>query len=59
MVIHGDADQVIPFSLGELLHQSLPNAKKLVGVHNATHISTSTHPQAVNEALLEFLAQYA
>jgi len=59
LVIHGDADQVIPFSLGELLHQSLPNAKKLVGVHNATHISTSTHPQAVNEALLEFLAQYA
>jgi fermentation-respiration switch protein FrsA (DUF1100 family) len=34
---HGDADQLIPLSLGKQLHASAPGPKKFIVVPDATH----------------------
>ncbi|HRF94810.1 MAG TPA: alpha/beta hydrolase [Aggregatilineales bacterium] len=59
LVLHGANDQGIPLLLGEQLYKSLPNGKKFVSVPNASHASNVNNPQVVNEAMLEFLAEYA
>lgn len=59
LVIHGGADVGMPAALGQALHNSLPNAKRMVIVDGAPHAANITHPEPVNAAILEFLAEYA
>jgi 3-oxoadipate enol-lactonase len=57
LVVHGDADASIPVERGQALVDGLPGAKPLVLVPGAGHAANLTHPEAVNPALLAFLAQ--
>lgn len=59
LVVHGGADTGMPAAMGEALYKSLPNAVKFVVVEGAPHAANVTHPDEVNTAMLEFLAQYA
>ncbi|MFO0874468.1 MAG: alpha/beta fold hydrolase [Phycisphaerales bacterium] len=54
LILHGDADEVIPVSQGKRLAQAAPNAELLIlpgGRHNTLQ---STHPE-VRRAIVEFL----
>ncbi|PJF39206.1 MAG: alpha/beta hydrolase [Phototrophicales bacterium] len=57
IVIHGEQDQGMPIALAEQLYKTLPNAKRMVPVPGAAHAANLTHPDVVNEALQEFLAE--
>ena len=59
LVIHGEADQGVPISLGEALAEALPNSKGLVRAPGAAHAVNLSHPQIVNPPLIEFLIRYA
>jgi pimeloyl-ACP methyl ester carboxylesterase len=55
LVIHGEADAVVPFeSAGQRTHSAVPHSK-LVRVNGAPHGLNLTHAQAFNDALLAFL----
>ena len=55
LVIHGDADRIVPFaSSGQRTANMVPGAR-LVIVKNGPHCITWTHPDEVNTALLNFL----
>jgi len=55
LVVHGDADAAIEFSLAETLAAGLGDAK-LVVVPGAGHAANLTHPAVVNPAITSFLA---
>jgi 3-oxoadipate enol-lactonase len=55
LVIHGEADQLVPPGNGELIAQRIPGAK-LVLIPHAGHIFTTDQPEASHEAILEFLS---
>ena len=59
LVIHGEADQGVPPSLGEALAKDLPNSKGFVRVSGAAHAVNLSHPRIVNPSLSEFLNRYA
>ncbi|MFE9601660.1 alpha/beta fold hydrolase [Streptomyces hokutonensis] len=59
LVVHGDADQPIPYPLGQKLAGELPGAQELVTVTGAGHTPNLTHPDRVNPALADFLRRYA
>ena len=55
LVIHGDADAIVPFEgSGQRTHRAVPHSQ-LVRVGGAPHGLNVTHAQAFNEALLSFL----
>jgi pimeloyl-ACP methyl ester carboxylesterase len=54
LVIHGDADRAIPVSRAEALAAGLH--AKLVIIEGAGHAANLTHPEPVNAAIAEFLA---
>lgn len=55
LVIHGDADAIVPIEgSGERTHRTVPHSK-LVKVSGAPHGMNLTHAQAFNDALLSFL----
>jgi pimeloyl-ACP methyl ester carboxylesterase len=55
LVIHGEADAIVPFEgSGQRTHQAVRHSK-LVTVEGAPHGLNVSHPQAFNEALLSFL----
>jgi pimeloyl-ACP methyl ester carboxylesterase len=55
LVIHGDADGIVPFAgSGQRTHRAVRHSK-LVTVEGAPHGLNVSHPQAFNEALLSFL----
>lgn len=54
LVIHGEADIAISIDRAQTMADRIPNAK-LVRVPGASHASNLTHPQAVNDAIAEFL----
>ena len=55
LVIHGDADAIVPFEgSGQRTHRAVPHSK-LVGVNGAPHGLNLSHAQAFNDALLSFL----
>lgn len=55
LVIHGEADAIVPFeSSGQRTHRAVRHSK-LVTVSGAPHGLTVTHAQAFNDALLSFL----
>ena len=55
LVIHGDADAIVPIEgSGQRTHRSVPHSK-LVSVGGAPHGLNVSHAQAFNDALLSFL----
>ena len=55
LVIHGDADAIVPFEgSGQRTHRAVPHSQ-LVRVGGAPHGLNVTHAQAFNEALLSLL----
>lgn len=57
LVIHGDADEVVPFeSSGKLTHEMI-STSELVVIENAPHGVNATHPNRFNEELIHFLSK--
>lgn len=57
LVIHGDADAIVPIeSSGQRTHRAVLHSK-MVTVHGAPHGLNVSHAQAFNEALLSFLRE--
>ena len=57
LVIHGDADRIVPFAAsGQRTAKMVPGAR-LVVVKNGPHCIIWTHPDEVNTALLNFLKE--
>jgi len=57
LVIHGDADAIVPFEVsGKRAHESIDDAE-LVLVQGAPHGLNATHAREFNAALLAFLAK--
>ena len=55
LVIHGDADAIVPFEgSGQRTHRAVPHSQ-LVKVSGAPHGLNVSHAQAFNDALLAFL----
>jgi pimeloyl-ACP methyl ester carboxylesterase len=54
LVIHGDADQMVPTANADILARAIPNASKVV-VPDAGHVVFTDQPGAVTAALLGFL----
>ncbi len=55
LVIHGDADAIVPFEgSGQRTHRAVPHSQ-LVTVGGAPHGFNVSHAQAFNDALLSFL----
>ena len=54
LVIHGDADQIVPVAAAQWLAQTLPNAE-LVVLPGAGHVPTMTRPDAVVAEIVGFL----
>jgi non-heme chloroperoxidase len=57
LVIHGTADRILPFSATAARLPALVRGLKLVKVEGGPHNIAWTHPEAVNPALLSFLAE--
>lgn len=53
LIIHGDADQIVPLSDSEWLATHLPN-NKLVVLPGAGHVPTITRPHEVADAIQQF-----
>ena len=55
LILHGDADQIVPFqNSGKLAHEMIAGSELSV-ISGGAHGLTYTQPQKVNEALLSFL----
>lgn len=55
LVIHGDADAIVPFTgSGQRTHRAVPHSQ-LIKVKNAPHGFNVSHTQVFNDALLSFL----
>jgi non-heme chloroperoxidase len=57
LVIHGDADRIVPFSAAGMRTAKLIKGARLVTVKEGPHCITWTHAEQVNSALLEFLGK--
>jgi non-heme chloroperoxidase len=55
LVIHGDADRIVPFPVSGQRTAKLVKGARLVVVKDGPHCITWTHSDEVNSALLEFL----
>lgn len=55
LVIHGDADRIVPLSASGKRTASLVRGGRLVVVEGGPHCITWTHPEIVNPELLAFL----
>ncbi|WP_326557350.1 alpha/beta fold hydrolase [Micromonospora sp. NBC_01796] len=58
LVIHGDADQVVPFEVGGMASSALIKDARLVVYAGAPHGITDTHKQQLGSDLLAFLKEY-
>jgi pimeloyl-ACP methyl ester carboxylesterase len=56
LVVHGTADVAITMDRAEALAAGLSGCDGVVAVEGGTHAANMTHPDAVNEAILGFLA---
>lgn len=54
LVIHGDKDMIVPLAQGQALAAAIPNSTLLV-LNGAGHVPTLTRPEAVANAMMEFL----
>jgi pimeloyl-ACP methyl ester carboxylesterase len=59
LVIHGDADRILPISATGKRTPEFVKGSKLVVVEGGPHGLTWTHAEKVNQALLDFLGQAA
>ena len=59
LVIHGDADRILPISATGKRTPEFVNGSKLVVVEGGPHGMTWTHAEKVNHELLDFLGQAA
>ena len=57
LVIHGDADRIVPFTAAGMRMAKLIKGARLVTVKEGPHCITWTHAEQVNSALLEFLGK--
>lgn len=55
LVIHGDADRIVPFPASGLRTHKMLRDSRLVVVEGGPHAILWTHPEVVNPALLDFL----
>jgi 3-oxoadipate enol-lactonase/4-carboxymuconolactone decarboxylase len=55
LIIHGEADQIVPLDAAEWLAAELPNSR-LVVLPGAGHVPTITRPEAVAGAIDQFFA---
>ncbi len=57
LILHGDADQIVPFEVsGQRAHGLIPGSE-LVIIPGGAHGLTYTRPDKVNTALLDFIAK--
>jgi 3-oxoadipate enol-lactonase len=56
LVIHGEADRLVPPGNGELIAARIPNAK-LILIPHASHIFATDQPEAAHRPVLDFLAE--
>lgn len=56
LVIHGDADRLVPPGNGELISARIPNAK-LVMIAAASHIYPTDQPEAAWRPVMQFLSE--
>tara|TARA_R110001599_G_scaffold235713_1_gene434921 strand:+ start:299 stop:496 length:198 start_codon:yes stop_codon:yes gene_type:complete len=55
LVLHGDADGIVPFEVsGKRTQELLPNAKTEV-IKGGPHGLNATHPDEFNQALIQFM----
>jgi len=59
LVIHGDADRIVPISASGLRTAKLVKGARLVIVKGGPHCITWTHPEEVNRELVSFLSTEA
>ena len=57
LVIHGDADRIVPFTAAGMRTAKLIQGARLITVKEGPHYITWTHAEQVNSALLEFLGK--
>lgn len=58
LIIHGDQDFGVPFSMGEYLYANLPNSVGFIKVEDAAHGAIMTHADTVNGTLLYHLENH-
>jgi len=56
LVIHGEADRVVPFASGGQRTAKLIKGARLLSIKDGPHCVIWTHAEEVNRALLDFLA---
>lgn len=56
LILHGEADPLVPITSAQWLAQTLPNAK-LVTLPGAGHVPTMTQPQAVSQEIMRFFGK--
>lgn len=56
LVIHGDADPLVPLAASQWLAENLPNASLTV-LPGAGHVPIMTRPRQVAEAMERFIAE--
>ncbi|MGO9196751.1 MAG: alpha/beta fold hydrolase [Acidimicrobiales bacterium] len=56
LVVHGTADVAISMDKAEALSAGLSGSRGVIKIEEGTHASTLTHPGAVNDAIVGFLA---
>jgi pimeloyl-ACP methyl ester carboxylesterase len=59
LVVHGDADRIVPLAISGQRTAALVKGAKLVVIEGAPHGLNWTHAQELNRALLEFLGAEA
>lgn len=57
LLVHGTADAAIPMEKAEALRDSLGGDAALVPIEGGSHASNLTHPDPVNDAIVDFLAR--
>lgn len=57
LIIHGDADAILPLDGARWLAEALPNAQ-LVVLEGAGHVPTLTRPQEVAHAIMSYFADH-
>jgi non-heme chloroperoxidase len=57
LVIHGDADRILPFEASGKRTASLIPGAKLVVIHDGPHCVTWTHAEEVNREMMAFLGE--
>jgi fermentation-respiration switch protein FrsA (DUF1100 family) len=60
LVIHGDSDSVIPYRLGQRLHEALPGPKRFVTIPGGDHNDASPRdPERYWSAVKDFIATFS